>query len=47
MGGRPQHKPDTLNLTEEKVGNSLEYIGTGHHFLNFQNTDSTGSKIKN
>ena len=23
-----------LNLTEEKVGSTLECIGTGHHFLN-------------
>ena len=23
---RPQHKPDTLNLIEEKVGDSLEPI---------------------
>ena len=27
-------KPATLNLTEEKVGNTLERIGTGDHFLN-------------
>jgi hypothetical protein len=27
-------KPDTLNLTEEKVGKSLELIGTGRDFLN-------------
>jgi hypothetical protein len=26
--------PDTLNLTQEKLGNSLEHIGTGHNFLN-------------
>ena len=26
-------KPDTLNLIEEKVGNSLEHIGTGDNFL--------------
>ena len=26
--------PVTLNLTEEKVGSSLEYTGTGDHFLN-------------
>jgi hypothetical protein len=25
-------KPDTLNLREEKVGNSLELIGTGENF---------------
>jgi len=27
-------KPDTLNLIEEKVGKSLELIGTGEIFLN-------------
>ena len=27
-------KPDTLKLTEEKVGNSLEHTGTGDNFLN-------------
>ena len=27
-------KPETLNLIEEKVGNSLECIGTGYNFLN-------------
>jgi hypothetical protein len=27
-------KPDTLNLIEEKVGKSLELIGTGENFLN-------------
>ena len=27
-------KPATLNLIEEKVGNTLECIGTGDHFLN-------------
>ena len=27
-------KPATLNLIEEKVGNTLECIGTGNHFLN-------------
>jgi hypothetical protein len=34
MAHRPQYKPDTLNLIEEKVGNSLELIGTGDNFLN-------------
>jgi hypothetical protein len=29
----PNIKPDTLNLIEEKVGNSLEHIGTGDRFL--------------
>jgi hypothetical protein len=27
-------KPDALNLIEEKVGKSLELIGTGGNFLN-------------
>jgi hypothetical protein len=27
-------KPDTLNLIEEKVRNTLEHIGTGDSFLN-------------
>jgi hypothetical protein len=27
-------KPDTLNLIEQKVGNSLQHIGTGDNFLN-------------
>jgi hypothetical protein len=27
-------KPDTLNLIEKKLGNSLERIGTGDNFLN-------------
>jgi hypothetical protein len=27
-------KPDTLKLTEEKVGKSLEHIGSGENFLN-------------
>ena len=27
-------KPVTLNLIEEKVGSTLERIGTGNHFLN-------------
>ena len=26
-------KPYTLNLIEEKVGNSLEHVGTGDNFL--------------
>ena len=26
-------RPDTLNLTEEKMGNRLEHIGMGGHFL--------------
>jgi hypothetical protein len=30
----PPHKPDTLKVIEEKVGNSLEYMGTGEIFLN-------------
>ena len=27
-------KPDILNLIDDKVGNSLEHIGTGENFLN-------------
>jgi hypothetical protein len=30
----PNIKPETLNLIEEKVRNSLELIGTGENFLN-------------
>jgi hypothetical protein len=34
-GPRTFHiKPDTLNLIEEKVGNSIEHIGTGEILLN-------------
>ena len=33
MDQRPQHKA-TMNLIEEKVGSTLECIGTGDHFLN-------------
>ena len=32
--GSKTSKPDTLNLIEEKVGNSLEHIDTGDNFLN-------------
>ena len=28
------HKPETLKLIEEKVGKSLEDMGTGERFLN-------------
>ena len=27
-------KPDTLKLTERKLGKSIEYMGTGEQFLN-------------
>jgi hypothetical protein len=27
-------KPETLKLTEEKVGKSLKYLSTGERFLN-------------
>jgi hypothetical protein len=30
----PQHKPDILNLIEEKMGKSLKLIDTGQNFLN-------------
>ena len=38
-------KPDTLNLIEEKVRNTLEHIGTGDNFLN--RTPGLTSKINN
>ena len=34
----------TLNLIEEKVGSSLEHIGTGDHFLNKQQEHSHGEQ---
>jgi hypothetical protein len=34
-------KPDTLNLIEEKVGNSLEHIGTEDNFLTSKPTVQT------
>jgi hypothetical protein len=37
-------KLDILNLIEEKVGKSLEYLGTREIFLN-RNTSDAGSKI--
>ena len=39
-------KPDTLNLIEEKVEKSLEFIGTVWKFPK-QNSNGSGSKIKN
>jgi hypothetical protein len=39
-------KPDTLNLIEEKVGNSLRHIGRGDIFLN-RNNSSAGTKMYN
>jgi hypothetical protein len=30
----PPIKPETLKLIEKKVGNSLEYMGTGEKFMN-------------
>jgi hypothetical protein len=38
-------KPDTLKLIEEKVGKSLEHMGTGKSPE--QNTNDLCSKIKN
>ena len=32
--GSKNIKPATLNPIEEKVGNTLEHIGAGDHFLN-------------
>jgi hypothetical protein len=39
----PEQKPDTMNLIEEKVENSLKYM------KNFaeENTNGSGSKINN
>jgi hypothetical protein len=37
-------KPDTLNLIKEKVGKSLDLIGTAESF-SLQNTDGSGPKI--
>ena len=34
-------KPATLNLIEEKVGSTLESIGTGDHFLNITQVAQT------
>ena len=39
-------KPNTTNLIEENVGNSLEHIGTVDNILE-QNTNGSGSKINN
>ncbi|KAL6093972.1 hypothetical protein STEG23_020638 [Scotinomys teguina] len=44
---RPQHKSVTLNLIEEKVGSTLERIGTGDHFLNITPTAQTLSATIN
>ncbi|KAL6083840.1 hypothetical protein STEG23_038388 [Scotinomys teguina] len=40
-------KPVTLNLIEEKVGSTLECIGTGDHFLNITPTAQTLSATIN
>ena len=34
MDQRSHIKPDTLKLLDEKVGKTLEHIGTGENFLN-------------
>ena len=34
-------KPNTVNLIEEKVGSTLEHIGTGDHFLNITTAGQT------
>jgi hypothetical protein len=31
---RPQHKPDTVHIIEQKAGNGLKHIVTGDNFLN-------------
>jgi hypothetical protein len=41
-----QIKPETLKLIEEKVGKSLEHIGTGEK-ISEQNTNGLYCKIKN
>ena len=38
-------KPDTLNLIEEKVKNTVECIGMGRHFLN--STPMAQAKVNN
>ena len=38
--------PTTLNFIEEKVGSTLEYIGTGNCFLNI-NPSSTDTERNN
>jgi hypothetical protein len=40
-------KPDTLNLTEEKVEKSFELTGIGRGGFPKQNSNSSGSKIEN
>jgi hypothetical protein len=40
-------KPDTLNLIEEKVGRNIELIGMGRGQFSKQNSNGSGSKIKN
>ena len=40
-------KPVTLNLREEKVGSTLECIGTGNHFLNITPAAQTLRKTIN
>jgi hypothetical protein len=39
-------RPDTLNLIEDKMGNSIELTGTGKDFLS-RNTINTGVEINN
>ena len=39
--------PATLNLIEEKVGSTLEFIGTGDHFLNITPVAQTLREIIN
>ena len=40
-------KPTTLNLIEEKGGSTLEFIGTGDHFLNITPVAQTLREIIN
>jgi hypothetical protein len=39
--------PETVKLIEEKVGKSLEDMGTGEKFLNRKNSNVLCSKIEN
>ena len=45
MDQRPQHKTDTVNLKEKKVGNILEF--TGKEKTLCTDTNGTGTKSNN
>ena len=38
---RANIKPTTMNIIEEKVGNTFEHIGIGDHFLNISPVSQT------